>query len=172
MLNFGDKVIVHALKHNNTIYRKWKNYYVLEDNHNFIVIFSKLPILQNINKKDRYIKDLTIWKMYKNRWSNILCSQNNNNKYYYYCNIASPINIQNNTISFIDYELDIKLNSETIGYKVVDLAEFNHNRIKYNYSSAIIDHCWKEISILKQEILNKSNLFDYNVINNYLKIIK
>jgi uncharacterized protein len=46
----------------------------------------------------------------------------------YYCNIASPFIMEQKTIKYIDYDLDIKVFADG-SYKILDLKEFNRNRI-------------------------------------------
>ena len=55
---------------------------------------------------------------------------------HYYCNIASPCEIQDNVITYIDYDLDVGLNAQG-QIKILDEVEYNRHKEEYNYSSEL-----------------------------------
>lgn len=52
---------------------------------------------------------------------------------YYYCNIATPYIIEENTIKYIDYDLDLRIFPKG-EYKILDKLEYQYHKKKMNYS--------------------------------------
>ena len=51
---------------------------------------------------------------------------------YYYCNIASPFIIEENTVKYIDYDLDLRI-FPSGEYKVLDRLEYKYHKKIMNY---------------------------------------
>ena len=81
----------------------------------------------------------------------------------YYCNLASPYIIEANTVKYIDYDLDVKVFNDG-SYKILDLKEFNRNRISYKYSRSIIETLWENVDELKRLIKAKEEHFDHDYV--------
>jgi protein associated with RNAse G/E len=68
--------------------------------------------------------------------------------YYIYTNLASPFIFEDNTIKFIDYDLDIKY-YPGMTIHVVDIDEHKKNSIRYKYEDSII----KKVDETKTKLL-------------------
>lgn len=79
----------------------------------------------------------------------------------YYCNICLPAEFDsiNYTISFIDLDLDLLIDSNG-NRKVVDEDEFISNSVIMNYSKETIDYARDSLSKLEKKIIRKEFPFD------------
>ena len=68
---------------------------------------------------------------FDNEWFNIIV-QLKKDGIYYYCNIASPFIIEEGTIKYIDYDLDLRIFPDG-EYKILDQMEYNYHKRILNY---------------------------------------
>ena len=72
---------------------------------------------------------------FDNEWFNIIV-QLKKDGIYYYCNIASPFIIEEGTIKYIDYDLDLRIFPDG-EYKILDQMEYNYHKRIMNYSDEL-----------------------------------
>ena len=77
-------------------------------------------------------KEPAIMYFFKDEWFNIIV-QLKKDGIYYYCNIATPFIIEENTIKYIDYDLDLRIFPDG-EYKILDRMEYNYHKKIMNYS--------------------------------------
>lgn len=156
----GSKVLVHAYKHKDKLYRSWSNVTVLEENDEYIVLVNEDVLITELGGRKWKTTEPALWFFLKGSWYNIICMFKEQ-VINYYCNLASPFEIQNNVIKYIDYDLDIKVFNDG-SFKILDLKEFNRNRFQYEYSREIIETIWEKVDELKQLIKTKDKFFDHD----------
>lgn len=78
------------------------------------------------NKRTRY------YVFFKDCWFNII-AQLKRDGIYYYCNIATPYIIEDGTIKYIDYDLDLRI-FPTGEYKILDKLEYKYHKKIMHYS--------------------------------------
>ena len=166
----GDVLKIQCYKHNGQIYRNWDEAIVLEINPSYIVCANNKARVTEIDGRKWHTKEPAVIFFYKDRWFNII-SQFKKNGIYYYCNIATPYVIEEKTIKYIDYDLDLRIFPDGT-FKVLDKNEYRYHKITMRYS--------EEIDIIVQDSLNKLienksiNAFPFKkeVIEHYYKIYK
>ena len=131
----GDILKIQCYKHNGKIYRNWDETLVLEVNNDFIVCANNKARVTEIDGRKWTTKEPAIIFFYKNKWFNII-AQFKKNGIYYYCNIASPFVIEENTIKYIDYDLDLRVFPDG-SFRVLDIGEYEYHKNKMNYSNEI-----------------------------------
>ncbi|WP_348735623.1 DUF402 domain-containing protein [Spiroplasma endosymbiont of Ammophila pubescens] len=159
-LQVGDSVLVHAYKHNGSVYRSWESAVVLLLEEEYIVLVNEDVTVTELNGRKWKTNEPAIWIFNRKNWSNIICMLKDTG-INYYCNIASPFIMEQKTIKYIDYDLDIKVFADG-SYKILDLKEFNRNRIAWKYSRDIVNTIWTEIDNLKHLIKNKLFIFKHS----------
>ncbi|RKD21140.1 hypothetical protein BEP19_15170 [Ammoniphilus oxalaticus] len=55
---------------------------------------------------------------------------------HYYCNIGSPFSLRNDVLSYIDYDLDVKIYPD-LSYVVLDQEEFTLHSQQMNYPAEV-----------------------------------
>lgn len=166
----GEEYNIHAYKHNGELYKTWDKTIFLEQNEEYYVFGNyKIKVTEKDGRSWR-TKEPAIIFYYKKRWFNII-AQLKNNGIYYYCNISSPVIIENNTIKFIDYDLDLRIFPDGM-YKILDKSEYEYHKELMNYSKDIQNIVKYELDSLigkfkrKESPFNKETVEYYNTIYN------
>ncbi len=164
----GDCYQIQCYKHNGKIHRAWDEAVVLDIKKDYIVFGNnKTKVIESEGTTWR-TKEPAIIYFFKNKWYNII-SQMKKDGIYYYCNIATPYIIEENTIKYIDYDLDLRIFPKG-EYKILDKLEYQYHKKKMEYSDdldLVINHAMKE---LIEEYLNHSIMFDKCKNEEYLKL--
>lgn len=69
---------------------------------------------------------------FKDEWFNVI-TQLKKDGMTYYCNIATPYIIEDKTIKYIDYDLDLRIFSNGT-YKILDAMEYKYHKKIMSYS--------------------------------------
>jgi protein associated with RNAse G/E len=149
-MNIGDKVILHSYKHDQTLHRVWKNEVVLLDNDEMIIVANKKTRVVEANGRFWYTKEPSVSFLFKHNWFNVIGIMKKND-ICYYCNIASPILSDEEALKYIDYDLDIKVDS-SFSYSILDRNEYSRHQEMMNYSDDIKEILQLEMNKLKEKI--------------------
>ena len=95
---------------------------------------------------------------YKHRWFNII-AQLKEDGIFYYCNIASPFVIDEGTLKYIDYDLDLRVFSDG-AFKILDRNEYNYHKKLMKYPKEINYIVKNELSSLIE--MKKAGEFPFN----------
>lgn len=155
---------IHAYKHNGTLYRAWDNSKVLEYDDDHIVLINDKVKVTEVDGRRWKTKEPAVIFFYKDKWYNII-AQFKEKGIFYYCNIASPYIIEENTLKYIDYDLDLRVFPDG-SYTILDQAEYDYHRdeMKYpleideitkNAMDELINFCINKIGPFEKEYLNK-----------------
>ena len=162
-VNIGDRVIIQSYKHDQSLHRIWKNETVIEDNDDFIVVANKRTKVVESNGRFWYTKEPSVSFFYKNHWYNIIAILKRK-RITFYCNMASPALIDDEAIKYIDYDLDLRVESD-FSFKIVDVEEFKKHSKEMNYSEKITNILAKETLHLRSKIERREHPFDHQLIN-------
>ncbi|AGR41871.1 DUF402 domain-containing protein [Spiroplasma diminutum] len=158
----GDLVLVHAYKHSGKLYRSWEKVIIFEETNDYLILINEEVLITEINGRKWKTNEPAIWFFFKEDWYNIICMFKERG-INYYCNLASPYIFEEGTIKYIDYDLDFKIFND-YSYKILDLKEFNRNRIAWNYSREIVEQIWKSVDKIKIMIKENQKPFDHNYV--------
>jgi len=161
----GDILKIQCYKHNGQVYRNWDETLVLEVNDEYIVCANNKARVTEIDGRSWKTKEPAILFYYKKKWFNII-AQFKNNGIYYYCNIASPFLIDDNTIKYIDYDLDLRVFPDG-AFKVLDKNEYNYHKKIMHYPEEIDTILKRELTSLIEMKKNNEGPFDKTLIEKY-----
>ena len=168
-LIIGHKYQIHSYKHNGQIYKAWDEAVLLHfDFKNEVLVFGN--DCTTVTEKDGHkwqTKEPAILYFFLNKWYNII-GQYKEKGICYYCNMASPIIIEDNTIKYIDYDLDVKVFANG-SFKVVDNTEYNDHKNKYKYPEEIDFIIKKQLNNLIEEIRTKNKYFNNKEVEKWVK---
>ncbi|HIS38156.1 MAG TPA: DUF402 domain-containing protein [Candidatus Onthousia faecavium] len=169
-LKIGKNYKIHSYKHNGDIYKAWDEAILLHyDFKNGILIFGNN--CTTVTEKDGHTwktKEPAVLYFFLNRWFNII-GQYKQRGIYYYCNMASPIIIEDNTIKYIDYDLDLKVFPNG-SFKILDKNEYKYHKNKYAYPVLLDKIIKKQLSDLINEVRTRDNYFKDEQIEKWVKI--
>ena len=157
-LKIGDTLVIHCYKHNGLVYESSKIAYVLDIKDDYIVLGDENVLITKKDGRRWHTKGSAIMFFYKKRWFNII-AQIKNEGIFYYCNIASPFVIDDSTLKYIDYDLDLRVFSDG-AFKVLDRNEYNYHKKLMNYPQEINYIVKEELSSLIE--MKKSSEFPFN----------
>lgn len=164
----GDHLNIHSYKHNGKIHRSWDEATFLEETDEFMVFGNNRTLVIESDGRTWKTKEPAIMFFSKKNWFNII-GQIKKTGIYYYCNIASPFVIEESTIKYIDYDLDLRVFPDG-GFKILDRNEYNYHKKIMHYTEdidKIVNASLQELIQYKKE--NKGP-FDPKVIEKYKEI--
>ena len=166
--NKGEKLQIHCYKHNGKIHRIWEEAIVIEETDDYLICGNyKTKVIENDGRSHR-TKEPAIIFFYKDSWFNII-AQFKEFGLFYYCNIASPYILDEDTIKYIDYDLDLRVFPDG-GYRVLDKNEYKYHKKIMNYSDNLDLIINKELEKLIQMKKNNDGAFSKEIIEKYLKV--
>ncbi len=128
----GDKLQIQCYKHNKKPHRAWNEAILLDVKKDYMVFGNNKTLVIESEGTTRRTKEPAIMYFFKNKWFNVI-AQMKKDGIYYYCNIATPFIIEENTIKYIDYDLDLRIFPKG-EYKILDKLEYQYHKNKMNYS--------------------------------------
>ncbi len=157
-LQVGMDVILHSYKHNKTLHRVWKQETVIENNDEYIVLANRRTKVIEANGRFWYTKEPSVSVFFKNHWYNVIGILKDDD-IYFYCNLSSPVLYDEEAVKYVDYDLDIKVQSD-FKYELLDYNEFKKHELVMNYSKDLDEILFNELENLKRRIERREMPFD------------
>ena len=170
----GEKLQIQCYKHDGNIHRAWDEAVVIDIKEDYIVCGNKRTEVIESSGKTWKTREPAVIYFFKDRWFNII-AQLKKDGLYFYCNIATPYIIEEKTIKYIDYDLDLRIFPDG-KYKILDRLEFDYHKKKMNYPKdleKVINNGLDELIKLynsNSEIFDKNTIYKYN--KKYQKLTK
>lgn len=173
-LFLGDKYKIHCYKHDGKIYRSWDEAVLLDIHKDYLVFGNNKTLVTEQEGQMWRTKEPAVIYFFRNKWFNII-AQMKTDGVYYYCNIATPFIIEEGTIKYIDYDLDLRVFPDG-EYKVLDELEYEYHKKQMGYSNDLD----KVIRNGLKELLKEYNGFgfmfnrekNYKYLEEYFKLIE
>jgi protein associated with RNAse G/E len=166
-LEIGKKYTIHSYKHNGEIHRSWDEAVLLEINDEYLVFGNDRTKVTEADGRTWKTKEPAIMYFFNNHWFNII-GQNKSDGIYYYCNMASPYIIEDDTIKYIDYDLDLRVFADRT-FKILDKSEYKYHKQKMNYPEEIDKILNKELNLLIDLVKKKKIAFNENIKKYYIQ---
>ena len=131
----GDKLQIQCYKHNGKIHRSWSEALVLDVKKDYIVCGNNKTAVTEADGTTWKTKEPAIMYFFKDSWFNIIV-QLKKDGIFYYCNIATPYIIEDGTIKYIDYDLDLRV-FPSGEYKILDRMEYKYHKKIMKYSNEL-----------------------------------
>lgn len=151
----GDKLKIHCYKHNGKPHRAWNEAVVLDIKKDYIVLGNYKTTVINADGNVWKTKEPNIMYFFKNEWFNII-AQLKKDGLYFKCNIASPFIIEQETIKWIDYDLDLRI-FPSGEYKILDQMEYKYHKKIMGYNDDL-DYVLNKALERLIELYNKNKL--------------
>ena len=169
-LKIGKKYEIHGYKHNGKIHRAWDEAVLLEIHDDYLIFGNnKTKVTESDGRTWRTKEPAVLYFFYK-RWYNII-GQYKKNGIYYYCNIASPFVIEEDTIKYIDYDLDLRVFPDG-SFKVLDRGEYKYHKKLMNYPEEIDRILKLELTNLIDMARKKELSFAPGTVEHYCNLYK
>ena len=167
-LVIGKRYQIHSYKHNHKIHRSWDEAVLLEIHDDYLVFGNNKTKVIESDGRTWHTKEPAVLYFFKNSWFNII-GQLKDNGIYYYCNIASPYILEEGTIKYIDYDLDLRVFPDG-SFKVLDRGEYKYHKSLMNYPESIDKILKSELTDLIDLARNKKEAFQHEEIEKYCNL--
>ncbi len=165
----GDLFQIHCYKHDKEIYRSWDEAVLLDIKKDYLVFGNNKTTVTERQGPVWKTKEPAIMYFFKDKWYNII-AQMKKDGIYYYCNIATPYIIEENTIKYIDYDLDLRIFPNG-SYKILDELEYEYHKKRMKYSDSLDKVIHAGLEELIKDYKSASIMFDsasnYKYLDNY-----
>ena len=166
----GEKYQIQCYKHNRKIRRAWDEAVVLAQQKDYIVCGNDRTLVTESEGSTWKTKEPAIMYYFKDKWFNII-AQLKKDGIYFYCNIATPYIIEENTIKYIDYDLDLRI-FPSGDYKVLDRLEYKYHKKKMKYSADLDFVINESLKELIKKYKSKDEVFSEKKIREYYEKYK
>lgn len=169
-VKIGDSLRIQCYKHNGELHNEWKEAVLLDIQKEYLVFGNNKTEVTEVDGSTWQTKEPAILYFFKKEWFNLIV-QLKKDYITYYCNIASPFIIEDNTIKYIDYDLDLRIfpNGK---FKILDQKEYQYHKKKMHYSKEIDKIVNHAMHTLIQKYKKNDIVFDKKKNINYYKIYK
>lgn len=158
-LEKGDKLQIQCYKHDGKRpHKAWDEAILLDIKDDYIVFGNDHALVTKAKGGAWRTKEPAVIYFFKDKWYNII-AQIKKDCIAYYCNIASPIVIEDNTIKYIDYDLDLRIFPNG-SFKILDRNEYNYHKKVMNYSDKLDRVIKFSLSELINDYRRKEIMFD------------
>ena len=167
-LVIGKRYEIHGYKHDGNIHRIWDEAVLTEIHDDYLVFGNERTKVTESDGRVWKTKEPAVLYFYYNNWYNII-RQYKKDGIYYYCNIASPFIIEEDTIKYIDYDLDLRVFPDG-SFKVLDCGEYKYHKNLMGYSNKLDKVLKDELSILIEHARKKDVAFKPGTVEHYYDI--
>lgn len=169
-LIIGKKYAIHCYKHNGKIHRSWDEAVLLEIHDDYVIFGNDHTKVTEANGRSWRTREPAVLYFYYNHWYNVI-GQYKHDGIYYYCNLASPFIVEDGTIKYIDYDLDLRVYADG-SFKVLDRNEYKYHKVLMNYPESIDLILKSELGILIDLARNKRDPFIRTMVPYYYEMYK
>jgi len=167
-LEVGRRYQIHGYKHDGKIHRAWDEAVLLEVHDDYLIFGNEKTKVTESDGRTWRTKEPAVLYFYYKDWYNII-GQYKKNGIYFYCNMASPFLIEENTIKYIDYDLDLRVFPDG-SFKVLDRGEYKYHKKLMNYPESIDRILKSELTKLIDQARCKDGAFKYGEVERYCKL--
>lgn len=157
-IKIGDKLQIQCYKHNGKIHRSWDEAVLLATKKEYMVFGNEKTLVTETEGNTWHTKEPAIMYFFKDKWYNIIV-QLKKTGITSYCNIATPFIIEEGTIKYIDYDLDLRVFPNG-SFKILDRKEYKYHKKKMHYSNQLHQVITDSLSELITDYQNGLECFD------------
>jgi protein associated with RNAse G/E len=149
----GEWFNIESYKHDGRLHRTWEGSKLLHSGLTYICGNNQIKV-READGREWVTREPAICTFYPYDWFNVVAMLRMDG-IYYYCNIGSPAYWRNGILTYIDYDLDVKIYPDW-SYEILDEEEFQENITKMSYPVQVVakvrEANHKLISMMQQRI--------------------
>ena len=130
-LKMGSQVHVHCYKHDGSLHRSWNKINFAKEIDGNLILANTTAMVTECDGRRWFAKEPAITIFLKDKWYNVICMLRSEG-IHFYCNIASPYILEDNIITYIDYDLDVVRTHAGV-IKVLDENEYKLHKLVMQY---------------------------------------
>lgn len=157
-----------AKKHDNSFHRSWEKNTILKNTAKEIIGVNERTLVTNSDLSSFRTTNRALFYFSKEKWFNIIHIDDHLNPYYY-CNLSSPHEVKDDVLTYVDYDIDVEVD-KNFNYQVLDLNEFEMNKIHFNYSNQIDNLLKASMKDLIKTIEKRELIFSKEILSAYYNL--
>lgn len=157
MVNKGTYVRVESYKHNQKLHRAWDQTMVLHVSDSVLIGANDNVKVTEADGREWRTREPAICTFGRGQWFNTIAMIRDDGVHYY-CNIGSPFTLRNDVLSYIDYDLDVKIFPD-LSYVVLDEEEFAIHSQQMNYPPEVTARVKRAVNEVISWIREKRGAF-------------
>ena len=150
---------IKSFKHDGSSHRLWLYLDFLKETDEFYYLVSKKSKIIEHDGREWRANQPSLYILSKTRFYNVIVMFDSLNQIEYYVNIASPSIKVNNCIEYIDYDLDLKKDSQG-KVREIDWNEYKKDRKIYSYSEDLCTVCERTMKEVENLLIKGAEVFD------------
>jgi len=163
----GDKFQTHSYKHDGRFHRAWHESIMLKASPYVLIGGNAKTMVTESDGRSWWTKEPAICYFHYQNWFNVI-GMLREDGIYYYCNISSPYVYNEETVKYIDYDLDIKVFPD-MSYIILDEDEYEEHRREMNYPDKIDYILQENMKLLIQWIELKRGPFSSGFVEKWYR---
>lgn len=145
-------ITIQAYKYGGRLHYEWPAE-VIDQNEHYVMVLCRAgrALTHHTKRKAFKMPYPSIEIFFFNEWYTCAITFQTAERLMYYCNIAMPVELKDDTLSFLDLDLDV-LKEPDEDWKVVDRDEFIAHQKELNYPADLIARAELALEQLQQQI--------------------
>ncbi|WP_010097167.1 DUF402 domain-containing protein [Ornithinibacillus scapharcae] len=155
--NAGTNIKIQSYKHNGNLHRTWESTIVLKGTEQVVIGANDKTVVQESDGRTWITREPAICYFHAKHWFNVI-GMLRDDGIHYYCNISSPFVYEENSIKYIDYDLDLKVYPD-MTYDLLDEDEYEIHRDEMKYPGVLDRILYNNISDLQRWVQQRKGPF-------------
>lgn len=157
----GSYFLIRSYKHDGRIHRTWDSSILLAKDGSFICANHQTRVSEP-NGREWVTKEPAICFFPKREWYNIIAMLREDG-IHYYCNLSSPPKWEGSILTYIDYDLDLKVYPD-FNYDILDEPEFEENRERMGYPLGTVTRIRSSLQKLISDLRERKIPFQHDYV--------
>jgi protein associated with RNAse G/E len=131
----GTEMKIKSYKHDGQIHRIWENNLVLKSTETIVIGANDKTQVIESDGRSWTTREPAIIYFHSSHWFNII-GMVRSDGIHYYCNISSPYIYEDNSLKYIDYDLDVRVYPD-MKFELLDEDEYAIHKREMNYPRSL-----------------------------------
>lgn len=156
-------VTIQALKYGERLHYEW-DAEIVEQTEQYVMVLCRAgrSFIHHTKGKTFTMPYPSLEIFYFNQWFTAAITFQSEERLMYYCNIAMPVRLENDVLSFVDLDLDY-LKEPDEDWKVVDREEFEKHQQEFGYPQQLVEQAELALQQLQQRVADRQFPFDGSI---------
>ncbi|PTX60739.1 hypothetical protein C8P63_10848 [Melghirimyces profundicolus] len=164
MVQPKDHIRIISRKHDGSFHRSWERSVVLTVGSSLRVANRDVKVTES-DGRTWISEGLAVCQFHRNKWFNTILLFSPEGSHRFYCNLASPFEMEDGNLVYIDYDLDLLVEPGG-NFRWLDWDEFLKNRRLYGYPSDVVKKVLDAASELEYRAENGKEPFTPGFVEN------
>lgn len=163
----GSFIKIESYKHDRSFHRMWDRTLVVHVSDTVLIGGNDKVKVTESDGREWKTREPALCVFGRGQWFNTIAMIREHGTYFY-CNIGSPFSYQKGVLTYIDYDLDIKVFPDG-SYDILDREEFAEHRMRMRYPNEVVSRVESEMKTLVSMIENGKGPFQAGFVERWYR---